>query len=81
MSKKWSGRPLKSALSKPWVGIRSRLPWLHINLVTAFLAAAVVGLFEDTIAQVYRARGLATRSRGSVGQYRRAGPRRDLCGD
>ena len=39
------------ALSKPWVGIRSRLPWLHINLVTAFLAAAVVGLFEDTIAK------------------------------
>ena len=39
------------ALSKPWVGIRSRLPWLHINLVTAFLAAAVVGIFEDTIAQ------------------------------
>ena len=39
------------ALSKPWVGIRSRLPWLHINLVTAFLAAAVVGLFEHTIAK------------------------------
>lgn len=39
------------ALSKPWVGIRSRLPWLHINLVTAFLAAAVVGIFEDTIAK------------------------------
>ena len=39
------------ALSKPWVSIRSRLPWLHINLVTAFLAAAVVGLFEDTIAK------------------------------
>ncbi len=39
------------ALSKPWVGIRSRLPWLHINLVTAFLAAAVVGLFENTIAK------------------------------
>ena len=30
--------------------------------------------------QVYRARGLATRSRGSVGQYRRAGPRRDYAG-
>ena len=39
------------ALSKPWVGIRSRLPWLHINLVTAFLAAAVVGIFEDTISK------------------------------
>jgi magnesium transporter len=26
-----------------------RLPWLFVNLVTAFLAAAVVGLFESTI--------------------------------
>lgn len=30
--------------------VRKRLPWLHINLVTAFMAAAVVGLFEQTIA-------------------------------
>jgi magnesium transporter len=29
--------------------LRKRLPWLAINLVTAFLAAAVVGLFEGTI--------------------------------
>jgi magnesium transporter len=29
--------------------IRKRLPWLGINLVTAFLAAGVVGLFEGTI--------------------------------
>jgi len=40
------------ALSSPWFAIRKRLPWLQINLVTAFLAAAVVGLFEDTIARV-----------------------------
>jgi len=40
------------ALSSPWFAVRKRLPWLQINLVTAFLAAAVVGLFEDTIAQV-----------------------------
>jgi magnesium transporter len=39
------------ALSKPWVGVKGRLPWLHVNLVTAFLAAAVVGLFQDTIAR------------------------------
>jgi magnesium transporter len=32
--------------------LRKRLPWLGINLVTAFLAAAVVGLFEGTIQQV-----------------------------
>ena len=39
------------ALSKPSFAIRKRLPWLHINLVTAFLAAGVVGLFEGTIAK------------------------------
>ena len=32
--------------------VRKRQPWLQVNLLTAFLAAAVVGLFEDTIAQV-----------------------------
>jgi magnesium transporter len=36
----------------PWRhSIRSRLPWLYINLATAFLAAFVVGLFEGTIAK------------------------------
>lgn len=36
----------------PWrVSVRRRLPWLYINLATAFLAAFVVGLFEETIAQ------------------------------
>jgi len=39
------------ALSTPWFAVRQRLPWLNINLLTAFLAAAVVGLFEDTIAR------------------------------
>jgi magnesium transporter len=29
-----------------------RHPWLQLNLVTAFVAAFVVSLFEDTIAQV-----------------------------
>lgn len=32
--------------------LRRRLPWLFVNLGTAFLAASVVGLFEATIAQV-----------------------------
>ena len=40
------------ALSSPFFSVRKRLPWLNINLLTAFLAAAVVGLFEETIAQV-----------------------------
>lgn len=39
------------ALSTPLFAIRKRLPWLQINLLTAFLAAAVVGIFEETIAQ------------------------------
>ncbi len=37
------------ALSSPGFSVRRRLPWLHVNLLTAFLAAAVVGLFEDLI--------------------------------
>jgi len=39
------------ALSPPWLVVRKRLPWLQINLLTAFLAAAVVGIFEETIAR------------------------------
>lgn len=39
------------ALSKIRFVVRKRLPWLQINLLTAFLAASVVGLFEATIAQ------------------------------
>jgi len=39
------------ALSTAAFSVRKRLPWLHINLLTAFLAAAVVGLFESIIAQ------------------------------
>jgi magnesium transporter len=39
------------ALSPAFFAVRARLPWLEINLATAFLAAAVVGLFEATIAQ------------------------------
>lgn len=40
------------ALSKATFAVRKRLPWLEINLATAFLAATVVGLFEDTIARI-----------------------------
>lgn len=39
------------ALSKASFAIRKRLPWLQVNLLTAFAAASVVGLFEDTIAR------------------------------
>jgi magnesium transporter len=39
------------ALSPVLFAVRKRLPWLEVNLATAFLAASVVGLFEDTIAR------------------------------
>ena len=39
------------ALSPVWFSVQKRLPWLQLNLLTAFLAAFVVGLFESTIAQ------------------------------
>ena len=39
------------ATSSIGFAFRKRMPWLQINLVTAFMAAAVVGLFENTIAQ------------------------------
>jgi magnesium transporter len=39
------------ALSTVAFAVGKRLPWLQINLLTAFLAASVVGLFEATIAK------------------------------
>jgi len=39
------------ALSPLWFSVRKRLGWLQVNLVTAFLAAFVVGMFESVIAQ------------------------------
>ena len=39
------------ALSRAGFAVKKRLPWLQINLLTAFLAASVVGLFEGTIAK------------------------------
>ncbi len=36
----------------PWKeSVRNRLPWLYVNLLTAFLAGAVVAMFEGTIAK------------------------------
>ena len=40
------------ALSPAFFSVRKRLPWLNINLLTAFLAAGVVGIFEGTIAKI-----------------------------
>jgi len=41
----------EKALSSAWFAVKKRQPWLQINLLTAFLAAAVVGMFEETIAR------------------------------
>ena len=35
-----------------WDAFRMRHPWLQINLLTAFLAGAVVSMFEGTITQI-----------------------------
>ena len=35
-----------------WQAFKMRHPWLQINLMTAFLAAFVVGSFEDTITRI-----------------------------
>jgi len=43
--------PDERALSNPMFAVRKRLGWLEINLLTAFLAAAVVGMFEGLIAK------------------------------
>ena len=39
---------------RPCESLRKRVPWLQVNLVTAFLAASVVALFEGTIKEVRR---------------------------
>ena len=38
--------------SRPSESLRKRLPWLIVNLATAFLAASVVALFQNTISIV-----------------------------
>lgn len=32
-----------------WLSARRRMPWLGVNLLTAIVAASVVGMFQDTI--------------------------------
>jgi len=40
-------------LSTPWKrSLFFRHPWLQLNLLTAFVAAAVVGVFENTLEQI-----------------------------
>jgi magnesium transporter len=52
-SGKMVGVEKEEHLNTSWArSLRLRHPWLQLNLLTAFVAAYVVGLFEDTIAQV-----------------------------
>ena len=40
-------------LTTPWPrSLKFRHPWLQLNLLTAFIAAAVVGFFQDTIDRI-----------------------------
>jgi magnesium transporter len=44
------GLEKEERLATPWArSLKLRHPWLQLNLLTAFIAAAVVGLFQDTI--------------------------------
>ncbi|MET3113807.1 magnesium transporter [Pedobacter sp. CG_S7] len=50
---KISGVSEDEELSGNWIeAVKSRLPWLIINLATAFLASAVVRYFEPTLAKI-----------------------------
>ena len=47
---KFGGVSPDEALGAEWTeAVRSRLPWLYVNLLTAFLAGGVVYLFQDTV--------------------------------
>lgn len=42
-----------------WYTTRNRFQWLFVNLLTAFLAASVIGLFENTISKIVALAALA----------------------
>ena len=50
---KFAGAAADEQLAGTWYhAVRSRLPWLYLNLFTAFFAGAVVLAFQETIAQI-----------------------------
>jgi magnesium transporter len=51
LQKMVGGSTDERALSPATFAVKKRLPWLQINLATAFLASAVVALFQGTIAK------------------------------
>ncbi len=49
---RFGGVSASEDLAAPWnTTLQTRLPWLFVNLLTAFLAASVVVLFQDTLAR------------------------------
>jgi magnesium transporter len=47
---KFGGVPASEELAAGWrEAVQSRLPWLYVNLLTAFLAGGVVYVFQDTV--------------------------------
>jgi magnesium transporter len=47
---RFGGVAADEELGAPWLqAVKSRLPWLYVNTVTAFLAAGVVYLYQDAI--------------------------------
>ena len=50
---KFGGVSADEDIAAPWQdAVKSRLPWLYVNLLTAFMAASVVGIFQGTIARM-----------------------------
>jgi magnesium transporter len=50
---KMQGISKEERVTTPWYrSFLSRHPWLQLNLLTAFVAGAVVGIFQDTIDQI-----------------------------
>ncbi len=50
---KMAGAGAEERLTSPWhFSFRKRIWWLEVNLATAFMAAAVIAIFQDTIKQL-----------------------------
>lgn len=50
---KMQGVGKEERISTPWItSLKARHPWLQLNLVTAFVAGGVVGIFQNTIDQI-----------------------------
>lgn len=50
---KFAGASSDEELGGGWFeAVKSRLPWLYLNLLTAFLAGGVVFLFQSTISRM-----------------------------